>query len=56
MKLKPLFSTEQLLRGEVTPAMAKAAGGYRRTIPAIKSPGSGAGFKTIHRAPGARSQ
>ena len=26
MKLKPLFSAEQLLRGEVTPALARAAG------------------------------
>jgi hypothetical protein len=56
MKLKHLFSTEQLLRGEVTRQMARAAGGYRRSIPAVKSPGAGAGFQTIHRAPGARAQ
>ena len=33
MKLKPLFSTEQLLRGEVTPAIARAdaiTGTFRR--------------------------
>ena len=56
MKLKPLFSAEQLLRGEVTPSQARAAGGFRRTIPAVKSACGVAGFRTIHRARGARSQ
>lgn len=55
MKLKTLFSTEQLLRGEVTRDMAKAAGGFRKNIKPLSGYSRGSVKHTAHRAPGARS-
>jgi len=55
MKMKPLFSTEQLLRGEVTRDMAKAAGGFRKNIKPLNGYSRGSAKHTAHRAPGARS-
>jgi hypothetical protein len=57
MKLtKPQFSTEMLLRNEVTRDMAKAAGKTVYNLRPIKTETGGRSVRTFHRSPGGRAQ
>jgi len=55
MKQKPGFSTEQLLRGEVTREMARQEGKPRINLKPLPYGNARPGFNTPHRGKGGRA-